>query len=71
MGWERRDYRRSKSKYIGGRRRCDYPKTSRVSEWRAITLMGVIVGPKSGGKHGYVEECVRERATREEMTKGW
>jgi len=32
--------------------------------------MGVIIGPKSGGKHGYVEECVRERASREEMTKG-
>lgn len=33
--------------------------------------MGVMIGPKSGGKHGYVEETVRERVSREEMTKGW
>jgi hypothetical protein len=33
--------------------------------------MGVIIGPKSGGKHVYVEESVRERVGREEMTKGW
>ncbi len=26
---------------------------------------------EEGGKHGYVEESVRERASREEMTKGW
>jgi len=33
--------------------------------------MGVMIGPKSGGKHGYVKETVRERVSREEMTKGW
>lgn len=27
MPRERRDYRKSKSKYTGGRRSCDYPKT--------------------------------------------
>lgn len=37
----------------------------------AITRMGVMIGPKRGGKHGYVEETVRERVSREEMTKGW
>jgi hypothetical protein len=29
-----------------------------------------MTGPKSGWRYGYVEESVRERAGREEVTKG-